>query len=223
MTDLKITDLPSLGAALRAMAKSLGLSPTALLGDNGSTLIGVATGTATKGDLSLGPIMRVFARAGWELVFRPAKGDGIVVSREGTGALKVVGADGGPIEISVGSMEELARAIRTMALANDKAVSRMIKDAGTNSTALVSFATGSAGHKDLRLLNLLRTTTSAQFALYARPRFRNRREARLRAQGGATQLARTEAEVGTVTQETEVRGQLVDQLRVEVGQFLPQH
>ncbi len=182
MSELPIRDLDDVGAALRTMAKSLNLSPTAMLGDNGSTLIGMATGNRTNNDAAVGPLLRALARAGWELVAKPAEGDGLIVSREGTLPLKVMGADGGPLEITVGSIPDVVQLLLTMALANDKTISRMVKDAGSQSTALVAFATGSAGHRDLRLLNLLNVVKGAQFALYARPQFRNRREARLRAE-----------------------------------------
>jgi hypothetical protein len=182
VSELLIADLDDLGVALRAMAKSLGLSVTAMLGDNGSTLIGMATGNRSNQDAAVGPVLRGFNRASWELVARPKSGDGIIVSREGTLPLKMVGADGGPIEITINELADVTRMIKTMALANDKTISGLVKAAGVNSTAIVSFATGSGGHKDVRLLNLLRITEFAEFALFARPQFRNRREARLRAE-----------------------------------------
>lgn len=182
MNDMPITDLLTLGAVLRKMASKLGLSPTALIGDNGSSLISLATGSKGSGDYACGPVLRVFARSGWEMVARPISGDGIVVRREGTLPLKIVGADGGPIEIVATDVSDLPRMIQTMALANARTVSRLVKDAGTNSTGLVSFAVGTSTQKDIRLSNLLRLVDSAQFGLYARQCFRTRRQARLRAE-----------------------------------------
>lgn len=179
-----MANLNDVGAVLRTAAKSLGLSPTGLLGDNGSTLISMATGNHTNQDTAVGPLLRVLARAGWEMVAKPISGDGIVVSREGALPVKVVAADGGPLEVVVGDISELPCMILTIALANDRTVSRLVKDAGASSSALVSFATGSSGYRDVRLLNLIKVVEHARFALYARPRFRSKRDARLRLEVG---------------------------------------
>lgn len=179
MNEILISDMASLGAALREVAKKTGLSPSALVGNNGS-LVSVATGARAPQDVAIGPILRVLSRASWELVLRPTSGHGLAVTREGALPLMIVGANGEPIEVPIGKMADLPQALMTMAAANDKTVSRMIKDAGSNSTSLVGVATGNGTSKDVRLLPFLRVAGCAEFRMYARPTHRTKRDARLR-------------------------------------------
>lgn len=189
MTEHQISDIASLGPVLRDVAKKANLSITALVGNNGS-LIGVATGTRAPQDASIGPLLRILNRVDWEVLLRPLSGHGTIVYRPGSLPLMIVGADGGPLEIPVGTLNDLSQGIATMAAATDQTVSRMVKAAGTNSTSLITFATGTARGKDVRLLPLLRVMDRAEFGMYVRPKYRTRRDARLRLEAGRLLAAR---------------------------------
>jgi len=167
---------------LHWLAKRRKLSLTALVGAAGTKhggLVTFATGSRRSDNLNLAPLIRVVTAVGYEFAASPAKGAGIVMTREGAEPLMVVGADGGRIDISVVSMADAAKLMHTMAAANDLTLTGLVTRAGINSTSLVGFARGNSPNQDIRINNLLQMIDAAGFRFVVRPVHKTMREARM--------------------------------------------
>lgn len=181
--EFPIRAMDDLGEMLLWMAKRLKISITALSGAGGvhnSSLSGFATGSKRSGDLNAAPLLRVLEVSSYELVTRPKKGDrGVMIKRENSHPLLVVGLDGGPIEITWNRPEEIPLLLNTLAMARDLTVTGLVKQSGINSTSLVSLAMGNSANKDVRMRGLLRVIDTADFTTICRPIHATRREARM--------------------------------------------
>lgn len=187
MNEIALMSLEDLGAVLRAMAKASRVTVTGLVRSTGKTttsLVGLANGTNVNQDANALPVLRILESAGWELVARPKDGESVTISRPGALPLRVVAADGGPLEVVINDLAGFATLINTMALANDRTPTGLAVDAKINSSVLISLATGRDFGKDIRFSGLWKLIASAGFVLYARPRHRTAREARLAAEVG---------------------------------------
>lgn len=181
-TEIRITGMADVGTALRAMARRLGISISALVDAGGTfngSLIAVGTGNSRHKDTSIRPILRVLKPAGWELVGRVADPDGLLIKVDRGVPILVRGADGGRLEVSIETMGDVSTLLNTMAAANGITMTSLVARSGSSSSSLVSVATGRTVQADLRLSNLVRITETAQFELVIRPIHATLREARI--------------------------------------------
>lgn len=181
--EFPVTSVDSVGDALTWLAKRLRLSLHKMCsysGTNSSSLIGHATGTRRSTDLNLGPLLRLLSAVGYEMVAKPANDQaGLVLRRIGARDLMVVGADGGPLQITMAGLDDLPALLNTLATARDMTISGLVRSAGLTSLGLVGIAHGTSDNADVRIRNLLTVIEAAGCVLFIRPVHDNRRAARL--------------------------------------------
>lgn len=180
-TEIRIQSLADVSAALKAIAKRLNLSITALVATGGvetGTLIGIGTGTGKTKDMSIGPLLRVLNKVNWEMAGRTQDPRGIVIHPEGGIEMLICGADGGRLDISVGSLDDLPPLLNTMAAANGLTMTGLNKVAKLGGGSLVGIARGTSPNADIRLSGLVQITYAAKFELLIRPVHATRRDAR---------------------------------------------
>lgn len=180
--EVVVAGIPDVTKALQLMAKQLRLSITALTttatgGDNG-TLTSIGTGQVRTKDMAVGPLLRVLQRVDWELAGRVKDSRGILIHPEGSVDLLVTAADGGRIEVSVVTLEDMPRLLNTMAAANGVTITALNKMAKLGGGSLIGIAKGTATGADLRLSGLAKMAEAAAFELVVRPQHDTRRAAR---------------------------------------------
>lgn len=175
-----ISQLADVTKALRLMSGKLKMSITALVvaGGANSSLTGVGTGTTTAKDLTVGPLLRVLKAVDWELAGRTKDPRGILFQPPGSEQLLVTGADGGRLDISMVTLEDVPLLLNTMAGANGMTVTALNNKAKIGGGSLIGIAKGTTPHADLRLSGLVAMAEAATFELVIRPQFAGRREAR---------------------------------------------
>lgn len=181
---LPIAGMADVTHALQVIAKRLRLSITALVDTGGvtnSSLIGIGTGSSHTKDMSVGPLLRVLSAVNYELVVRARDARGVLIKPEGSLELRVLGPDGGPIEIAADSVKDFPLMLNTMAAANGLTISGLVKASGLGGGSLVAVARRTAGwdEPDVRLNSLVKVVHQAQFELLIRPLHRSMREARI--------------------------------------------
>jgi hypothetical protein len=179
---VRITGVEDVGAAMRAIAKKMNISVSALVdagGTQNGSLISIATGRNPNRDMAIGPLLRVLKAVGYELVGRTIDEHGLVVKQEGAAEIRVTGADGGRLEVAMDTLADVPILLNTMAFANGLSMTGLVKLAGISSSSLVSMAKQSGPAGDLRLNNVLAVAATARFELIIRPVHRSAREARV--------------------------------------------
>jgi hypothetical protein len=179
--EVQIRGLADVGTALQLMAKRLRMSVTALVATGGTengTLVGIGTGATKAKDMAVGPLFRVLQAVNWEMAGRTQDPHGIVIRPEGALEMLVCGADGGRLDVSVGSLDELPRLLNTMAAANGLTITALNKAAKLGGGSLIGMAKGTTPQADIRLNGLVQMTYAAQFELLIRPVHATRRAAR---------------------------------------------
>lgn len=176
------TSLDDIGPMLNWLAKRRNLTLNGLVvhagGATHSGLVSFATGARPVTDLLLGPLLKVVTAVGYEVGVRPRSGAGIKLVREGAEPLLVMGADGGPIDLSITTLDDVRVVINTIAVAKGMAVSGLIKST-VNASSLVSFATGRNPRAEIQAKNVLALMEQAGFRASVRPVHPSAREARI--------------------------------------------
>jgi hypothetical protein len=186
--EIIVRGVPDVTTAIRAMAKAKRMSITALVETGGvanGSLTSIGTGSTTKTDMALGPLLRVLRAVGWEMVGRSVDPTGVMIQVDRGLPIRVVGADGGRLLVPIVTMDDVPILLNTMAAANGLTMSGLVTLTGMNSTSLVGMARGTGANKDLRLTNLVRLVGKARFELVVRPQHQSMRDARIAVIGAA--------------------------------------